>query len=256
VQRHRKRLGQRRQLQRHAGGHGLALHRVAQQPVAERAFDVRVAHRTAVEAHVQALVGQAFQAIDAAAARPAGVDGHAVAHLHARDVERHRGHRAGHFMAQDHRPLDAHRAKAALVEVVQVRAADAAEAYVHQHLARAHLAGVLFHHLQIVGGIDHQTPASPAQGFAFIHGCVSDARALALPRQRMRPAPPAEAAERTPHSARCRAAASAPALSASITVIDTRSDLSHDTQQLSLFGAPTLMGNSIVWPFTASWPSH
>jgi hypothetical protein len=51
-------------------------------------------------------------------------------------------------------------------------------------------------------------------------------------------------------------AASAPALSASITVIDTRSDLSHDTKQLSLFGAPTLMGNSIVWPFTASWPSH
>ena len=49
---------------------------------------------------------------------------------------------AGHLVAQHHRLLDAHRAEAAVLEVVQVRAADAAEAHAHLQLVRLAAAGV------------------------------------------------------------------------------------------------------------------
>ena len=73
-------------------------------------------------------------------------------------------------MPQHHGLLDAHGAKAAVVKVMQIRAANAAHAHLHQHLAGAHLAGVLFVQAQVVGGVDHEAQAAQAQG---VHGAVS-----------------------------------------------------------------------------------
>src|ERR1051325_5457878 len=68
----------------------------------------------------------ALGAIAAGAARPARVDGNPLARLHARDLRADAAHRAGNLVTEDHRFLEAHRAEATVIIIMQVGAADAA----------------------------------------------------------------------------------------------------------------------------------
>ena len=80
------------------------------------------------------------------------------------DAGAHRLDAAGHLVAQHHRLLDAHGAEAAVLEVVQVRAADAAGAHAHLQLVAARSSGVaIVFDAQVAGGVDDE-------GF---HGCWS-----------------------------------------------------------------------------------
>ncbi len=78
---------------------------------------------------------QALLAIGALAARTAGADRDAVALGDGRDVRCNFVDDPGNLMAEHHRFLDADRAESTVVEVVQVRAADAAFAHAHTDLA-------------------------------------------------------------------------------------------------------------------------
>ena len=93
---------------------------------AEGALNVREGHGRAVKAHVQAMVRQALQAILAGAAGAGGRDGDEVAQGEAMGTLAEGGDVAGDFVAEDHGFFEADRAEAAVVEIVQVRAADAA----------------------------------------------------------------------------------------------------------------------------------
>jgi hypothetical protein len=59
-------------------------------------------------------------------------------------------------MAQHHRLLDADGAEAAMLVVVQVRAADAAAAHAHAQLAGAELGGGNFFDAQVAGGVNDE----------------------------------------------------------------------------------------------------
>lgn len=63
-------------------------------------------------------------------------------------------------MAEHHRLLQPDRAEAAVPEVMQVGAADAAHRDIDAHLARADLAGVLLFEPQVVRPVDHDTHAT------------------------------------------------------------------------------------------------
>lgn len=89
------------------------------------------AHGAAEEAHVEALVAHAFLAVQALAARLAGIDRDTRARLHARDAFTNCGNDAGDLVPKRHRLLNAHGAEAAMVIIVQVGAADAAIGDLH-----------------------------------------------------------------------------------------------------------------------------
>jgi hypothetical protein len=153
VQRHRQRLGHRAfavadmvcQLVRLAG--------VADDALAEGALHMRHAHCAAVVAHVQAVVVLALLAIAALAAGPARADGHALAGREAGHGAAHRLDAACDLVAQHHRLLDAHRAEAAVLEVMQVRTADAAGAHAHLQLVWLEWRRVDFFDPQVAGGM-------------------------------------------------------------------------------------------------------
>ena len=130
---------------------------VADDALAERPLHMRRAHRAAVVAHVQAVVLQALLAVAAQPARPARADGHALAdgktlHRRADGLDD-----TGHFVAQHHRLLDAHGAEAAMLEVVQVRTADAAGAHAHLQLVRQQFGCVDGLDAQVAGGVDDES---------------------------------------------------------------------------------------------------
>ncbi len=101
------------------------------------------------------MVLQALLAIDAAPARPAGADRHPVTDGNADHTVGNLLDDAGNLVAQHHRLLDADGAEAAMLEIVQVRAADAALAYPDPDLAglRTRLGGDGFDP-QVFGGVD------------------------------------------------------------------------------------------------------
>jgi hypothetical protein len=96
------------------------------QTLSEAALGMGEAHRASDEVHIQALMPHPLAAVTAAPARSARVHGDAGAGRHRRHpcADLHDG--AGDLVAEHHRLLDPHGAEAAMVEIVQVRAADAA----------------------------------------------------------------------------------------------------------------------------------
>ena len=93
--------------------------------LAEGALDMREGHGAAEKSHVQAVVVLASLAEAALAAGPRGRNGDPLAYLQAGDCRAHCVDHARDFMAQGHGLADAHRTKAAVLVVVQVRATDA-----------------------------------------------------------------------------------------------------------------------------------
>ena len=126
VQGDRERLGQRGLADRHAVRHLVALAGGGDEALAEGDLNVREGHGAAVEAHVEAVVRQAGQAVVASAARPARRDRHPVADGEVLDARAEGDDPAGNLMPEDHRLAEPDRAEAAVVEIMQVRPADAA----------------------------------------------------------------------------------------------------------------------------------
>ena len=96
------------------------------QALPERALDVRHRHGAAIEAHVQALVLLALEAILAAIAGPARRDRYPVSDGETGDALAQRTDGARHLVPEDHRLAHADRPEAAVVVVVQIGATDAA----------------------------------------------------------------------------------------------------------------------------------
>ena len=140
----------------HALGQAKRLAGVDDDLLAERALHMRHPHGAAVVAHVEAMVLQAELAVATAAAGPARADGDAlagrvVAHRSARLLDH-----ARHLMAEDHGLLDPHRTEAAMLEVVQVGAADAAGAHAHPELLGPDLRRLDVLDAEIAGGVNHE----------------------------------------------------------------------------------------------------
>ena len=104
-------------------GHGLLFG--ADEGFAEAALDVGKAHGAPIEVHVEAVPGNAAEAVGAVAAGSAGVDGDVVTGLHASDGGTDGGDDAGDLVTGDHGFFDADGAEAAILVVVQVGPADA-----------------------------------------------------------------------------------------------------------------------------------
>ena len=156
MQRDRERLGHRALGIAHAVGKQVGLYRLDHDLLAKRALHVRHAHRAAVVAHVQAVVLQAELAVAALPARPARADRDPVADRQAADAGADRVDRARDLVAQHHRLLQADAAEAAVLPVVQVGAADAADAHPHADLAGADRGSLDGFDPQVAGGVDDE----------------------------------------------------------------------------------------------------
>ena len=139
----------------------VALRGEGDEALAEGALDVRERHGAAVEAHVQALVRQALEAVGAGAAGTARRDGDAVADREALDAFPECDDPAGDLVAEDHRLAQPHGAEAAVVEVVQVGAADAAGLDRDLDLAGAGGLGRALLDAEILGGMDDDGAHGP-----------------------------------------------------------------------------------------------
>ncbi len=133
-------LGEGGAFERHGGRDGLGF--VADQEFAEAALDVRHAHGAAVEAHVQAVLLGAFETVFARLAGQRGVDGDAISDLDRCDAGADGFDDAGHFVSEHNGLAHAHRAKAAMMIVVEIGAADAAVVDADADLMRTGLAGL------------------------------------------------------------------------------------------------------------------
>src|SRR5580704_11713610 len=109
----------------------------ADEGLSEGAVNMRHAHGTPIEAHLEALVLTAREAISARVARQARADRDAVTRLHPPHRRADLLDGCGHLMAKDHRLAQAHGAKTAMVEIMEIGAADAAEANPHPNLVGA-----------------------------------------------------------------------------------------------------------------------
>jgi len=125
MQRHRQRFAERRFAGRQAIGRH-ALDGIGDKHLAEGALDMRKGHGAAVEAHVEALVVQPFLAIAAGPAWPRRRHGDELADVQPLDAGSERLHIGRDLVAEDHRLAQPHRAEAAVIVIVQVAAADAA----------------------------------------------------------------------------------------------------------------------------------
>ena len=113
---------------------GMRLAGINDQFFAECALDVGKRHGAAVKTHKQAVVVLPSLAKLATPAGPGRGNGDALADLQAVDLAAHSLNNTRNLMAQGHRLLDAHRAKTAMLVVMQVRAANAAKSHLHQQL--------------------------------------------------------------------------------------------------------------------------
>ena len=138
MQANRQRFSQCRLGQAQVVRHRMSLAGADHQLLAEGALNVRKRHGAAVKAHVQAMVLHAGLAKTAVAARAGRRYGDALAFCKTADFRAHGLHDTGDLVAQGHGLLDAHGAKAAVLVVVQVRAANAAKSHGHQQLMLAH----------------------------------------------------------------------------------------------------------------------
>src|SRR5829696_10053718 len=93
-------------------------------------------HRAAVEQHVEAMPREALEAVAAGVAWAARIDRDLVARPHPIDERADGGNGAGDLVAENHRLLDPDRAEAAVLVIVQIRAADAADGDAHLDVLR------------------------------------------------------------------------------------------------------------------------
>jgi hypothetical protein len=122
---------------------------------AERALDMRAAHRAAEEAHVEAMVAHAISAEAADAAGQRGVDRHRIAHREVRDAGAEASNGADDFVAEHHGFGEPDRAEAAVADIVQVRAADAATIDPNTRLTGAGRRSGARLDAEIAGAMDH-----------------------------------------------------------------------------------------------------
>jgi len=94
------------------------------QGLAEGALDMGKTHGAAVVAHVHALIVRGLAAILATPAGTARINRHQIPHRKALHTLTQGGDAAGHLVAENHRLLDANRAKPAIVVIMQVGSAD------------------------------------------------------------------------------------------------------------------------------------
>jgi len=153
VQTHGEGFGQGGQGQIHVVAQGVGLIGFNHQVLSKRALNVGKAHGAAVKTHVEAVVLMPFLAVNALSAGPRWRDGHALAGAQVLHRLAHLRHDARDFVAQHHGLLQAHRAKAAMLEVMQIRAANAAVCDVDAHLLGAEGIGGKGFDAQIHGGV-------------------------------------------------------------------------------------------------------
>ena len=115
-------------------GNRVGLVALDDQLFAERALDVGKRHGAAVKTHVQAVVVLTRLAKAAVGARARGRNGNALAHRQASHLRAQCLNDARHLMAQCNGLFDAHRAKTAVLGVMQIRAANAAIGHLHLNL--------------------------------------------------------------------------------------------------------------------------
>ena len=154
VQRDRERLGERAAAQVDPVGQGDDLIGAHDDALGETALGVREAHRTTQVAGVAADVGPPVAALRARAARARRVDGDRRADGRRVDARAESRDRAGDLVPEHHRLLQSEVADAAVVDVVQVRAAHPAVGDVDRDEARARLGRGNRVDPQIVGPVD------------------------------------------------------------------------------------------------------
>jgi hypothetical protein len=118
------------------------LGRIDNKRLAKSPLDVRKAHRTAVKPHIHAVVVHALLAKAAHTARPRRRNRNALANAHAVDLAAHGFDHARDLVPQHHGLFDPHRAEAAVLEVMQVGATDAAKSHPDPQLLRAQALGI------------------------------------------------------------------------------------------------------------------
>src|SRR5882672_4920242 len=96
----------------------------------------------------------ALEAVAALSAWETGIDRDPIARAHVRHLGADLHDLASRLVAEDHRLLDAHRAKAAMQVVVQVGPADAAGADADFHVTAAHGSNVRLLDPEVAGGVD------------------------------------------------------------------------------------------------------
>ena len=150
---HGERLRERSHFERGSIANPVDLLFGADEGLSEGAVNMRHAHGAPIEAHVQALVLAAHEAIFAGVAGQARADRDPVARLHPRHGSANLLDGGGHLMAKDHRLAQAHNAKTAVVEVMEIGAADASEANPHQNFVGADLGRGHLFDPQVLRGI-------------------------------------------------------------------------------------------------------
>ena len=110
---------------------------VDDQGFAERTLYMGEAHGTAVKAHVHAMVVQTLLAIAASTTRARRRNGNTLPTAKTGDLASHFVDDSGDFVPEHHGLLDAHRAKTAVLEIMQVRTADTAIGDAHAQLLRS-----------------------------------------------------------------------------------------------------------------------
>ncbi len=142
---------------------------LANEDFAERALNMREAHRAAVKPHVEALILAPFKAELASVAGTTGVDGDAVADRDAPRVRADGLDDAGDLMAEHHRLAQPHEPEAAVVVIMQIGAANAAGGDAHANVVGAEFGDVDVLDPQILGGVGYDRAhdlCSPESGIA------------------------------------------------------------------------------------------
>ena len=137
VQAHREWFRERGLTQRDMARDWRRLRFVAHQDIAKCPLHVRETHGTAVEAHVETVIGEISRTIAACTARLAGIDRHPITGAHTSDRFAHGGHRSSDFVTKHHRFLETHGAETAMPIAVQVGTAYPARTNANQDVPRA-----------------------------------------------------------------------------------------------------------------------
>src|SRR5262245_61032516 len=149
-----ERLGKGSFVARDTLAHFVALPFLGHETLAECPLNMRHRHGAAVEAHVQALILQALQTVLAGIARPARGNGHPVADRKWGNADAGSLDRAGDLVAQNHRLANPHRTEAAVVEIVEIGAANAARLDSDLDLARPHFLRLAILDPQVARGVN------------------------------------------------------------------------------------------------------
>jgi hypothetical protein len=117
---------------------------------------MRYPHRASIEQHVEALIGHAFPTVLAHATGPARVDHDSIANSHPCHVPGNFRHSSGNLVPKDHRFLKPNRSKSAVIKVVQIGSANAADLDPDHDLSRPNLTDFLLLETQVFGGMNDE----------------------------------------------------------------------------------------------------